>query len=116
MNKLSKGLLLAGAGAALAALLPYKVTRDQATGAKKIKALTWDLDVGTDDEGRVIAQFHMPPANPDQEDLDWNLDIADDGEETVQFYTAPAAPAEQTEAPVQEEEPAVDGEEQETYE
>ncbi len=68
MNKVTKGLLLAGAGAALAALLPYKVTRCPETGSRKIKALAWDLELDSDEDGRLVAQFHMPPAGCPQKD------------------------------------------------
>ncbi len=68
MNKVTKALLLAGAGAALAALLPYKVTRCPETGSRKIKALTWDLELDSDEDGRLVAQFHMPPARCTRED------------------------------------------------
>ncbi|MCD8375786.1 MAG: hypothetical protein LUD69_02465 [Oscillospiraceae bacterium] len=90
MNKLTRGLLLAGTGAALAALLPYKFTRCPETGARKIKALAWDLDIGSDEDGRLVAQFHMPPAGSAQEE---------EAEDLFNFTAPEQAPEEQVDAP-----------------
>ncbi|MCD7927540.1 MAG: hypothetical protein LUF80_01570 [Oscillospiraceae bacterium] len=88
MNKVTKGLLLAGAGAALAALLPYKVTRCPETGSRKIKALAWDLELDSDEDGRLVAQFHMPPTGCPQEEGEDPFDF------TLQEDAPQAAPQE----------------------
>ncbi len=65
MRTFTKLLMLAGAGLALVALLPYKVSSEEEAGVKnkkKLRAMTWDMDITTDENG-MEAKFHMPPSD-----------------------------------------------------
>ncbi len=83
MKAFGKFLIVAGIGTALAALLPYRVTKNEETGERKFKALTWDLDLSTDEDG-VVAEIHIPPRRPEDEfafdDEDYEFDAEDDVE------------------------------------
>lgn len=70
--KFSNVLKVFGAAALAAGLTPYRITRDEETGEKKVRALFWEATSGPNMEGEeknltVHLGFFSPAAQEDEE-------------------------------------------------
>lgn len=96
--KLSNVLKVFGAAALVAGLTPYRITRDEETGEKKVRALFWEATSGPSAEGEEKdLSVHLGFFSPVEQEDDEPHFFAD--ELTVEYSR------EETEAPAEEEEP-----------
>lgn len=112
--KLSNVLKVFGAAALVAGLTPYRITRDEETGEKKVRALFWEATSGPNvEEGEekalsVHLGFFSPVAQEDDEPHFFadELTVEYTREESAPEAEEPAeeekAPAEEAEAPAAE--------------
>ena len=112
--KLSNVLKVFGAAALVAGLTPYRITRDEETGEKKVRALFWEATSGPKSEGEekdlaVHLGFFSPVARDDDEPHFFADEL------TVEYTreeSAPEASAEEAEeAPASEDAEAAAAEE-----
>lgn len=110
--KFSNVLKVFGAAALVAGLTPYRITRDEETGEKKVRALFWEATSGSKIEGEekdrsVRLGFFSPVEQSDSDEPHFFAD-----ELTVEYTREDAA-----ETPEEEEiteDAAADGDEPET--
>jgi len=107
--KLSNVLKVFGAAALVAGLTPYRITRDEETGEKKVRALFWEATSGpkTEDEEKNLS-VHLGFFSPVEQEEDEPHFFAD--ELTVEYSREEPAPDED---PMPEEEEAAEAEEPE---
>lgn len=122
--KLSNVLKVFGAAALVAGLTPYRITRDEETGEKKVRALFWEATSGPKTEGEekdlsVHLGFFSPVAQDDDEPHFFADELtveytregsAPEAEETVEEEQAAAAEAEEAPAAEEVEEAAAEPE------
>lgn len=115
--KLSNVLKVFGAAALVAGLTPYRITRDEETGEKKVRALFWEATSGPNvEEGEEKAlSVHLGFFSPVAQEDDEPHFFAD--ELTVEYTreeSAPEAeePAEEEKAPAEEAEAAAEAAEE----
>ena len=108
--KLSNVLKVFGAAALVAGLTPYRITRDEETGEKKVRALFWEASRGPKVEGEesdlsVHLGFFSPVEKEDDEPhffadeltVEYTREVTETPEETKE--TAEAAEAAAEDAP-----------------